>query len=406
MNKNSIQKNKIIFAEQFFYPEKWAGSQLSRDIVMMLKKNDWDVNVFCGTKQYVTGRDTGLDPRKFGIKITKIKTFNQKKLSFLRVLNLIIFPILFFIRLFFMKNKPNLILIQTNPPTLILSAALISKIFSIPLVIIAMDIFPEIFIENKKNIVFYFLKKLFNSGYSQAVKIVALGPSMKKKLLEKVNFKTSVDIVFNWSVGNPLIIRGDENYLMNEFDCSQNFNLVYSGNLGQAHDEVTLMKGFRLAGLKSKKLKLIFFARGSGIAFVKNFTSKNSLCRSIIFNDLVDDKILPYSMGIASLGIVSIKKNCEGFVLPSKFAGYLSRGIPVLYIGPKSDISELILEYKAGLVIRNGDIKNFAKVILELSSNEQLLKSYRLGALNLYNSLMNKEIGLKKYLQIISNYKI
>ena len=50
-----------------------------------------------------------------------------------------------------MKHKPKLIIIQTNPPTLILSAALLSKVFSIPLIIIAMDIYPELLIKNKNN---------------------------------------------------------------------------------------------------------------------------------------------------------------------------------------------------------------------------------------------------------------
>ena len=108
---------------------------------------------------------------------------------------------------------------------------------------------------------------------------------------------------------------------------------------------------------------------------------------------------------IKSYYLVSIKKDCLGYVLPSKLAGYLSRGIPVIYIGPKSDICDLITEFKAGLVIRNNDINHFATAILETSYNEELLKNYRLGALTLYDSLMNKDIGLKKYSQIISNYK-
>lgn len=400
-----LSKNKVIFAEQYFYPEKWAGAQLSRDIVIMLSKNNWNVNVICGTQQYVSGKDNGEDPRKHGIKLTKIKTFNQNRFILLRILNLIMFPSLFFMKFLFMKHKPNLILIQTNPPTLILSAALISKIFSIPLVIIAMDIYPEILIKKNNNLFFYFVKKIFDYSYAQAEKIIALGPTMKKILLEKVKYKSSVDIIFNWAVGTNKVIRGDKNYLMNELDCKENLNLIYSGNLGQAHDEVTLMKGFELAFLKSSKLKLIFFARGSGIHYVKNFAEKKKFKNNIIIKDLVDNEILPYSMGLASFGIVSIKKDCLGYVLPSKLAGYLSRGIPVIYIGPKSDICDLIMEYKAGLVVRNNDINNFANTILKTSFNPELLKIYRLGALTLYDSLMNKSIGLKKYSQIISKYK-
>ena len=235
-----------------------------------------------------------------------------------------------------MKHKPKLIIIQTNPPTLILSAALISKVFSIPLIIIAMDIYPEILTKNKKNLFFYFVKNIFDFSYSQAEKIIALGPSMKKILLEKVKYKSSVEIIFNWAVGNSKIIRGEENYLMKKLDCKENFNLIYSGNLGQAHDEITLMKGFELAFLKSSRLKLIFFSRGTGISYVKKFAAKKTLKNNIIVKDLVDNEILPYSMGIASFGIVSIKKDCLGYVLPSKQVIY--QEVFQLYILAQSQI--------------------------------------------------------------------
>ena len=79
-------------------------------------------------------------------------------------------------------------------------------------------------------------------------------------------------------------------------------------------------------------------------------------------------------MGIAYLdNNCFYKKDCNIYVL--KEAGYLSRGIPVIYIGPLCFICDLIMEYKAGLVIINNDIKHFANTLLKISFNPELLKN-------------------------------
>ena len=74
------------------------------------------------------------------------------------------------------------------------------------------------------------------------------------------------------------------------------------------------------------------------MAYSNKFLFKNS----VIFKDLVEPALLPYSMGLANLACVSIRSSYGGLVAPSKFPGYLARGLPVIYVGPNSDISEIL----------------------------------------------------------------
>ena len=71
-----------------------------------------------------------------------------------------------------------------------------------------------------------------------------------------------------------------------------------------------------------------------------------------------------------------MKPDAVGNVSPSKFQTYLSHSLPIIYIGPPSDISSLILEYNAGYVISNGDSPSFIQTIRHYLTLPQYQKRY------------------------------
>ena len=56
-------------------------------------------------------------------------------------------------------------------------------------------------------------------------------------------------------------------------------------------------------------------------------------------------------------------------MVPSKLFGYLARGIPVLYIGPPSDIDFYLARSEGGVSIRNGDASAVAEAIQRFQSD-------------------------------------
>ena len=114
--------------------------------------------------------------------------------------------------------------------------------------------------------------------------------------------------------------------------------------------------------------------------------------------------MIPYSFSLSKLALVTIDENYSGIVYPSKLYGYLARGLPVLYIGPKNDISELLLKHSCGFSFRNNDSQGISDLISDLINNDKLINNYSLAAKECYEENFSSQIALKKYYSIVSKF--
>ena len=87
---------------------------------------------------------------------------------------------------------------------------------------------------------------------------------------------------------------------------------------------------------------MVFVASGRRLGEAKQFARKYLKKNQVIFKPLVDIDLLPFTMGLADLAYVSLRSNFQGNVVPSKFSGYLARGIPMIYVGPDSEIKKIL----------------------------------------------------------------
>ena len=68
---------------------------------------------------------------------------------------------------------------------------------------------------------------------------------------------------------------------------------------------------------------------------------------------------------------MSIAKNANGLIAPSKLYGHLAAGTPIAAIAPKNSyLRELINNHKFGKSFLNGDHINLANWILNLKNNK------------------------------------
>ncbi len=402
-------ENRIFFIEEYFYPDGWGGAQITRDIALKLQNSGWNIIVFCGSKPYIKIQNNlDKDPRLFGIKINRQFVPFKTKIFFLKLVNNFVFSFQIFLKFLFFE-KPSLILVQTNPPPVILVASFFSLIWKVPLVIIAMDLYPDVLIKNITNKYRKFLSKYlsvpFNFAYSSATEIIALGTSMKKKLIKRGCEFSNIKIINNWATGNLEVVRGKENKLRNKWNIFANNVILYSGNLGVAHEWQTILYALKLSKIKPLDLQIIFVSSGNKINLAKQYSLDNLFKDSVIFKSPVDYQLLPHSIGLADIGLVTLRKEFDGLVVPSKFYGYISRGIPVLYIGPDSDLSCLINNHSCGVCFKNNQIKEVADFLEKIAYSKFDLKKYSLKAREEYINHFSSKIALEKYANLLCKYK-
>ena len=398
---------ELLLIEQYFFPDGWSGTQYPINIAEKMVSEGWEVKVICGNIPYVNKNFYKNDPRDKGVIIEYIKLPVQQKHAFLKLINQIYFSICCFVKII-LNKKPNLIISLTNPPPIIIGVFLAKKIFKIPYIVIAMDLYPEVLLKNLSKtistILNIFITPIFNAAYRSASRVVSLGESMSINLRSKGIPKNKIVIIKNWGLGDFKTIKAP-NKLNEDWNIKSELTLIYSGNLGIAHEWETLLQALKLSKLKPNQLKILFVSAGTRIKEAKIF-AKNSLpFNSVIFKPLVKTEDLPLTMGLADMAIVSLRSNYNGVVSPSKFSGYLARGLPILFIGSDPEMKEIIEVNDAGAAFSPGDYKSLSEYLIYIQKNKfQLIKKGE-NALNYYEKNISKQDGLRKYADLINNYK-
>jgi glycosyltransferase involved in cell wall biosynthesis len=394
--------------EQFFHPDGWGGAQLPRDLAMHFARQGWRVEVICGTEQYTpsVGHDQP-DPRAVGVVIHRIPALpgggELRKRKLLRQLWFCCWAAL---RLL-VSRPPDIYISLTNPPLAMPLVTFVARVWRRPMIVIAMDLYPEVLIEHgllaKGGTVARAVAGIFAWSYRSACAVIALGPSMADRIRAKGVPDGRVIEISNWATGDLGVVRGTDNPMRTVFGLGDDFVLVYSGNLGLGHEFDTLLQGVAVARRQVPSLRVLFFGSGARLEEVRKLVASLGLDCCTSFAPPVPGEQLPQTLGLADLGIVTLRAGFQGLMVPSKLLGYMARGIPVLYIGPPGDASGLLSRHQCGFCVRNGDAEGVAQAILEAWSGKDRLGAMGSAGRRAYESSLSSEHALSRYQAVLQD---
>jgi colanic acid biosynthesis glycosyl transferase WcaI len=398
-------KHAVVFSEQFFFPDGWGGAQLPRDVTIHLARAGFAVEVICGSDQYApVDGDPGQDPSMFGVRIRRLPRLLRGDIHRLKLLRQLWFYVLAF-PLLLIRRRPDAFVTQTNPPLLVPAVALVAFLRRSPFIIVAQDLYPEVMIAygmlDPRGMAGRLLDRLFRWAYRRARCVVALGPTMRIRLVEKGVTPDRIVVISNWSTGGTSVVRGPENQLRRKWGLDGKFVILYSGNIGIAHDIETPILALKLALARAPGVRLVFVGKGSRLAEARSLAAVEGVCDQVLFKSLVSMELLPQSMGLADLALVSLRDGFEGLVVPSKLFGYMARGIPTAYVGPPGDIQHFIEESGGGECVRNGAVEALAESFVRLSSNAEAVREKGRAAEEYYRAHLDQSIALDRYLSLM-----
>jgi colanic acid biosynthesis glycosyl transferase WcaI len=400
-------KNDIAFIEQYYYPEGWSGAQLPRDITVELAKTGFRVTVLCGRDQYVSVTDDATaDPRVAGISIRyapRLALFRRQRKGILGQ----IWFCTAVVAMLCCRRRPAALIVQTNPPLVVVALSALATMFRRPLVIIAQDLYPEVMFAHgmlsRQGLRGRLLSRLFGWAYRCASCVISLGPCMTRQILQKGVSAARVREISNWATGDLAVVRGSENQLLAEWDLQDSFVLVYSGNLGFAHDVETIVRAVAAVRASLPQLRLLIIGKGARLPEMKRLVKELGLTDVVLFHPLAPVELLPQTLGAADLALVTLRPGFEGLVVPSKLLGHMARGIPTLFVGPEqSDVAEVISRSGGGFSVRNGEWGRIAAHLMELANNRGALERMGACAKRYYCEFLSREIGLSSYCSVIN----
>jgi colanic acid biosynthesis glycosyl transferase WcaI len=355
---------KILFVNQFFWPDSSATSQQLTDLATGLAERGHDVSVLCGEGGYAAASASAVPPVRF----YRVKALPFARGRIGRLLSYLSFYLSAFARGLTVARQ-DVVVSLTTPPLISLLGSSIKMLRGSRHLIWEQDIYPDVAIDlhyiQPGSVADRLTGLLADFSRRHADGIIALGECMKERLIRRGISSDKILIAENWANGSaitPMPRPGNPDELV----------LLYSGNLGLAHDLETFIgaaKNLR----NDSRFRFIFVGGGGRRKELADFCEANEI-HSVEFRPYVSRDRLSEGLAVGDIGLVTQQDVCCGSVVPSKVYGILAAGRPILFIGPRAATPALTVErHHCGWQIDCGDVIALTQLLRTLADNKAIV---------------------------------
>lgn len=356
---------RILFINQFFWPDAAATGQFLTDVSRHLVQLGHEVTVICSRNSYAEASSDADTPPVTIIRASGMRfgrSISARGLSYLS----------FFAGAFwkaFRIPRPDLVVTLTTPPLLSLLGTALKLSKGSRHYIWEMDLFPDAFVAlnalRAESWITRVLGVLADYSRKRSEGIIALGPCMKERLLERGIPPRLIHIGENWADG--------EEIAQLPFPEGPELNILYSGNFGLSHDVDTIAGAMKMLS-DDGRFRFLFAGGGAGREALQRTCAEERIqCASFLPYTKRED--LGLSLANGHIGLVTERDPCIGTVVPSKVYALLAAGRPLLFIGPRAATPALIIQqHECGWQVDCGDTKSLVALLRTLHEQRHLIE--------------------------------
>ncbi|SDF22583.1 glycosyltransferase family 4 protein [Terriglobus roseus] len=352
---------RVLLMNQFFWPDSAATSQLLTDVARDLVSRGYEVHVICGGTYAETDPESRPD-----VVVHRVQGFRFSRSAAGRILSYATFYIGATWKAFLVP-KPDAVLTLTTPPLLSVVGALLKVFKGSRLCIWEMDVYPDVAVDlgyiKAGGIIHRVIGIVADWSRRNADAVIVLGECMRARLLARGIPNDTIATVENWADSTQIVV------------APRNINpnsllMVYSGNLGLAHDVETLTGAIRRLR-DDARFRFLFVGGGSRRAELASFLQAESI-NSVDLRAYVPRAELGSSLGAGDIGVVTQRAACCGSVVPSKVYGLLAAGRPILFVGPGAATpASIVRRHACGWHIENGDVEGLVSLLNHLGKHPE-----------------------------------
>lgn len=380
------QTPDIIFVNRFFWPDHSATAQILSDVAQHLAQSGFRVRI-------ITSRMLYSDPSQVlkktenweGVKVSRVWTTRFGRSNLLgRALDYLTFYTSAFFSLLRHADKNSIIVAKTDPPLIGIPVGFAARLKGAKQGNWFQDVYPEIAEAYGLKLgwpLANILRWCRNRSIQRAAINVAIGRRMADFLQADAKPSRPIDIIHNFSDDDAVRPNAEGVEELREawgFD-PDDFVVGYSGNLGRAHDTVTILEAAELLR-NQPRIKFLFVGGGQQRTFVEEAVAKRAL-KSVVVRDYQPRNQLSISLSVPDLHWISLKQEFEGLIMPSKLYGIAAVGRPVLMIGARDgEIAQLVEKYGFGTTVIPGDVEAAVSEISRLYLASESLREMKQNA--------------------------
>jgi glycosyltransferase involved in cell wall biosynthesis len=300
-------------------------------------------------------------------------------------------------------GRVDLVICMTDPPIVGDVAVAVARKSGAPLLVISEDVFPEVATELGRltnPVVIGALKRLVTFYLRRADAIVAIGPLMRERLIDKGAEPQRVSVISNWVDTAAVTPAPRDNEWAVEHDLVGRFVVMHSGNVGHAHDlENLVMAATYLRDLDDLAIPII--GAGARLAAVKALAERVA-ADHVRFLPYQPRDVLGRSLGSADVHYVGLARGLSGFVVPSRVYGILAAGRPMIVAADSdSETARIAVEEECGVLIPPGQPDRLAEVIRDARDGRLDLERMGQRGREYVRRAADRSVSIRKYRALI-----
>jgi colanic acid biosynthesis glycosyl transferase WcaI len=242
----------------------------------------------------------------------------------------------------------DVVLAMTDPPLAGIAGALVARLKGRPFVYNIRDLYPDMAIGGDIVRPSHWVRgweELHRRALRQANRVIVLGEDMRDRIVAKGVNPARISIVRDGAL-MPEQVPSADHPVSREIRCGFPFVMLHAGNLGFYGAWETLVAAARR--LETEGVGLVFVGDGAARARVEAAAQG---CAAVRFLPFRPAQEIPYVLAAGDLHVITVRKELEGVVVPSKLYGILAAGRPVLAVTPPgSDVARIIRRAGCGVV--------------------------------------------------------
>ena len=366
---------RVIFVNRVYQPSQAATAQLLTDLAESLAARSWPVLVIAA------GEPSG--PLN-GVTILRTGPGEQPTGLFSRLVNNWRFIRAARRQLAGLLQPGDIVVLLSDPPLMAVSLARTVLTRGARLLHWIQDIYPEIVTAHAgawTALPLTPLRLKRDAAWRAAEMCVTLGEQMARTLTCNGIAASQVALVPNWAPRELQAIAPAAAVAAQrgQWGLGDKFIVAYSGNLGRVHEFDTVLGA---AEILQSHPDIVFLVIGTGprLAGIRAGARKKKLT-NLRFLPAEPRANLAVALTAADVQLVTLQPAFAGLVYPSKLAGALAAGRPVLFVGPPDgEIARFLRQEACGAAVAPAEAARLAETLLRWQADPGLRLQLQHGA--------------------------
>jgi colanic acid biosynthesis glycosyl transferase WcaI len=395
-----VNRPKLIVLNQYYWPGVEATANLLTELCEALA-DEFDVRVVTGVLH--GHEDEPDDAVRNGVRIQRVPStsFERSELG-RRALNYATY-LGSSLAVALRGPRPDAVVCMTDPPMVGDVALAVARRFRAPLLVISMDVFPEIAVELKRlenPVAVALLRGLVGLYLRRAERVVAIGETMRRRLEQKGTPAERISVIPNWVDTEAITPQPRDNGWAARHGLDGKFVVMHSGNVGHAQNLDNLVRSATfLRDLDDLQIVIAGFGarHGETVALARLLEVEK-----VRFLPYQPREVLAESLSSADVHFVGLVKGLSGYVVPSRLYGILAAGRPVIVAADEeSETAQVVRSVGCGVVIPPGRPELLAGAIRELRGDREALEEMGARGRDYVVAEADRRVAIGRYRELL-----